>query len=117
MFEKERIASWYRHLMVRGRPGCAGFFQYNPENMLAFLLDPMVADLCGNRYPDETSTMKMKSVIYRKYFLLEPRKKYHGFESILHLDDALRPELELRYGTYNGVCKTPYAELVAKLAG
>jgi hypothetical protein len=116
MFEKERIASWYRHLIARGRPGCAGFFQYNPENMLAFLIDPMVADLCGNRLPTETTTMKIKSMIYSRYFLLEPRKKYHGFENILHLDDALRPELELRYGTYNAIHKTPYGELIANLS-
>jgi hypothetical protein len=116
MFEKERIASWYRHLIARGRPGCAGFFQYNPENMLAFLLDPMVADLCNNRLPSENTTMKIKPMIYRRYFLLEPRKKYHGFENILHLDDALRPELELRYGAHNGIHKTPYEELVASLS-
>lgn len=115
MFEKERIASWYRHLLVRGRPGCAGFFQYNPENMLAFLVDPMVMNLCNNRLPDETTTMKIKPLIYGSYFLLEPRKKYHGFENILHLDDALRPELERRYGAYNGIHKTPYDELVASL--
>lgn len=115
MFEKERIASWYRHLIARGRPGCAGFFQYNPENMLAFLLDPMVADLCNNRIPGEATTMKIKLAVYRRYFLLEPRKKYHGFENILHLDDALRPELEQRFGGYNGIHKTPYDRLVMNL--
>jgi hypothetical protein len=115
MFEKERIASWYRHLMVQGKPGCAGFFQYTPEVMLAFLRDPTMVDLCNNRIPEELDTMRLKSVIYRKYFLLEPRKKYTGFEHIQHLDDRLRPELERRWGAYDGIVKTPYADLVANL--
>jgi hypothetical protein len=116
MFEKERIASWYRHLMVRGREGCAGFFQYNPENMLAFLRDPMMVDLCDNKYPDETDTMRFKPLIYRKYFLLEPRKKYHGFENVLHLGELLRPELERHYATYNGIHKTSYSDLIDMLS-
>ena len=60
--------------------------------------------------------MGIKPAVYRKYFLLEPRKKYHGFENVLHLDDELRPELERRYGAYNGIVKTPYEELVASLS-
>ncbi len=115
MLEKERIASWYRHLIVRNRPGCAGFFQYTPEVMLAFLLDPTIVKLCTNSVPGETDTMNLKPVIYRRYFLLEPRPKYHGFENVMHLDDALRPELERRYGAYNGIVRTPYQDLVASL--
>jgi hypothetical protein len=116
MFEKERIAAWYRHLMIQNRPGCAGFFQYTPEVMLAFLLDPTVVALCNNRYPLETDTVHFKPEIYRKYFLLEPRKKYNGYENILHLADLLQLELERRYGAYNGIAKTPYADLVASLS-
>lgn len=115
MFEKERIASWYRYLVFRRREGCAGFFQYNPENMLAFLLDPTVAALCNNMFPAETDTMNFKPVIYRKYFLLEPRNKYHGCENVLHLDEYLRPELERLFGEYNGVAKTSYTDLIALL--
>jgi hypothetical protein len=112
MFEKERIAAWYRHLIARGREGCAGFFQYTPEIMLAFLLDPTISDLCRNRLGGETDTMGVKPTVYRKYFLLEPRKKYHGFENVLHLDEELRPELERRFGAHNGIVKTPYLDLV-----
>jgi hypothetical protein len=116
MFEKERIASWYRHLMVRNRDGCAGFFQYNPENMLSFLTDCIMEDLCLNRIPNETDTMSLKGAIYRKHFLLEPRPKYHGFENVLHLDDRLRPILERSFGDHNGIVKTPYDKLVAMLS-
>jgi hypothetical protein len=116
MFEKERIASWYRHLMVRNREGCAGFFQYNPENMLSFLTDPIMEDLCSNRLPSEKDTMGLKGTIYRKHFLLEPRPKYHGFENVLDLDDRLRPVLERSFGDSNGIVKTPYDKLIAMLS-
>jgi hypothetical protein len=116
MLEKERIASWYRHLMHRDRTGCAGFFQFNPENMLAFLRDPALATLCTDRGPPAESTSPVKAAIYRRHFLLEPRPKYHGFENVLYLDDALRPELERRFAEHNAVAYTGYAQLLRDLA-
>jgi hypothetical protein len=115
MHEKERIASWYRHLLVERRPGCAGFFQYTPEIMLAFLQDPIMVELCNGRLPDHTDTMKVKAHIYRRHFLLERRVKYTGFENVEHLDAALRPVIEQRHGAYNQIVRTPYADLVASL--
>jgi hypothetical protein len=115
MTEKERIASWYRHLMVQNRPGCAGFFQYTPEIMLSFLKDPLVEDLCRNRIEGHNDTMKLKPIVYRKYFLLEPRTKFTGFENVHHLDEQLRPELEKRWGEFNGIVLTPYEKLLETL--
>lgn len=115
MFEKERIASWYRHLMKNNREGCAGFFQFTPEIMLSFLLDETVSRLCTNQIESFSDTMPIKSQIYRKYFLLEPRKKYHGFENVLHLDERLRPELERRFGDHNAIARFEYRSLVRML--
>ena len=116
MHEKERIAAWYRHLLAKSRAGCAGFFQWNPENMLAFLRDPLVAALCDDRLADEEDSSAVKPVVYRGHFLFEPRPKYHGFEHVMHLDDALRPELERRLGAWNRIAATPYRELLAELS-
>lgn len=116
MYEKERIASWFRHLMLAGREGCAGFFQYNPENMLSFLQDPLMVELCANKRPGHATTMKLKEEIYRRHFLLERRRKYHGFESVMHLDDRLRPELERAFGDHNAIVRTSYADLLEMLA-
>jgi hypothetical protein len=116
MFEKERIAAWYRLLMERDKPGCAGFFQYNPENMLAFLRDPSIVALCENRLPQHSSTMLLKEEIYRRYFLLERRKKYHGFENVMHLDGEFRPKLEQAFGGHNGIVRISYRDLVGILA-
>src|SRR4029078_13063354 len=82
MHEKEQVAGWYLHLLVQRRPGCAGFFQYTPEVMLSFLLDPTVVDLCNNRIEGPSNTADVKARIYGDYFLLEPRPKYTGFENV-----------------------------------
>jgi hypothetical protein len=116
MLEKERIAGWYRHLIAAGRPGCAGFFQYDPSNMLAFLRDPLVAALCEDRLPGIADTAAVKGVVYRRHFMLEPRPKFHGFENVMHLDDALRPELVRRMGAHDAVARTAYRDLLAGLA-
>jgi hypothetical protein len=115
MLEKERIASWYRHLIVLDREGCAGFFQYNPENMYAFLVDEEVAKSCRGEAPYSRDTSAIKALVYRKYFLLEPRSKYHGFENVIHLDALLRPELERKFGDWNAIARTPYSTLVNDL--
>ena len=116
MLEKERIAGWYRHLIAAGRPGCAGFFQYDPANMLAFLRDPVIAALCDDRLPGLTDTTQVKGIVYRRHFLLEQRPKFHGFENVLHLDDALRPELMRRLGAHDAIARTAYRDLLAGLA-
>jgi hypothetical protein len=116
MLEKERIAGWYRHLLATGRAGCAGFFQWDPGNMLAFLRDPMVVALCGGRITGAQDSTVVKAPAYRRHFLLEPRPKFHGFESVMHLDDALRPVLRSRLAGHDAIARTPYVTLVAGLA-
>ncbi|MBL8700029.1 MAG: hypothetical protein JNK67_16745 [Alphaproteobacteria bacterium] len=115
LLEKERIAAWYRHLLSRGRPGCAGFFQFDPQNMLAFLRDPAVVAMCADRLAGLADSRAIKGAVYRRHFLLEPRPKYHGFENVLALDDALRPELERRFGASDAVARTAYGALMREL--
>lgn len=115
LYEKERIASWYRYLMVRGRDGCAGFFQYTPEVMLAFLEEDEVKKFAiSNNILDDTTSFKSK--IYRKHFLLQRRPKFHGFENVIHLDGLLRPELERMFGHWNQIYKTDYGRLIDEIS-
>jgi hypothetical protein len=114
--EKEHVASWYRHLQLRNREGCAGFFQYTPEIMHSFLVDPLVAKLCGDQIPDHTESTNVKAEIYRQHFLLERRIKYHGFENILDLDTGLRTFLTRRWASHDWRFLTPYTELVKSMA-
>jgi hypothetical protein len=117
MHEKERIASWFRYLIASDRPGCAGFFQYLPECILAFLRDPAVAALCTGQGPsDVTNTATLKAELYARHFLLEPRPKYHGYEHVMHLVAPLTLELERRFKLHDAVARTPYDKLVTMLA-
>lgn len=63
---------------------------------LAFLI---AADRCSNKLRTKAITT-IRPVTQDHYFLSKPRTKYHGFENIPHLDDALRLEFELRYGAH-----------------
>ncbi len=116
MLEKERIAGWYRHLMRSGREGCAGFFQFDPGNMLAFLRDPMIVALCDDRIAHARDSTVVKAPMYRRHFLLERRPKFHGFENVMHLDDALRPILRARLPGHDAIARTTYGALVGSLA-
>ena len=75
-----------------------------------------VAALCDDRLPGLTDTTQVKGLVYRRHFLLEPRPKFHGFETVMRLDDALRPELVRRLGAHDAIARTSYADLVARLA-
>jgi hypothetical protein len=111
--EKEQVAAWHRHLQVNNRSGCPGFFQYTPEVMVAFLRDPMVAQLCANQLAEHTDTMAIKAVVYRQHFLLERRPKYTSLENVAALERDLGSALKKRWSTHDARFLTPYAKLLA----
>lgn len=115
MFEREKIAAVYRYLIATETPGQAGFFQWNPEIMYSFLIDPMVRRLVQNQIQNHTSTYYLKSDIYEQYWKLLKRPKYTGFEKIMRLDRQIRPILMERYGLYNQECHIGYTELLNHL--
>lgn len=115
LWEKEKVAALYRFLIARNREGCAGFFQFNPENMLAFLREPILLDLVQNRMPGKISTSSSKYQIYSRHFSLLPRPKYTGYEKIMDLDKAFRAQLEKKYPGSNQIFRTPYPALIRNL--
>lgn len=116
LWEKERIAAWYRHFMLSGREGCPGFFQYTPEIMLAYLRDPMVQDLLNDKLEGEFSTEGIKAKVYAQYWPLQPRTKYTGFEKVLGYELELQSELSARFSASNHIFATPVEMLSAMLA-
>lgn len=117
MYEKELIAAWYRHFQIRDREGAPGFFQYNPENMYAFLVDKTIQDLVNDRIPGKCSSMSSKLGIYQRYWPeLVSREKYTGFELVQEQDAPIRARLaEMHPGTRQ-VHRTEYNDLVGILA-
>lgn len=116
MFEREKIAAVYRYLMATNTPGQAGFFQWNPEIMYSFLVDPMIRRLVSNRVEGHTSTYYLKSEIYENHFKLMKRPKYTGFEKVMALDRRVRAALEEKYQAHTQECYIPYAQLLKALA-
>lgn len=115
LWEKERIASWYRHLMIRKRNGCPAFFQYTPEIMLSYLQDPLVQRLVKNEFPEIVTTEGLKLEIYQQHFNLISRKKFTGFEKLQAEDAILRTQLKKLYSDSDQIVKTDMRELVPML--
>jgi len=110
LWEKEKIASWYRHYMVNDKEGCPGFFQYTPELMLSFINHEIIAN------PDDRSegcsTYYDKNKLYHHFWDMTKRPIYTGFEKFKEWDYNLyRPYLENKFGDYNGVHKTHINDL------
>jgi hypothetical protein len=80
MVEPEPIQSLYRYLITNRLPGVPGFFQWSPELMLAFLVDPLLVKMTKNELQGVESSMDIKAQIYKNYFSFELRPKYRGYE-------------------------------------
>lgn len=110
LWEKEKISSWYRFLAHTNKPGCAGFFQYTPEIMLAFLQDDISRSYWQNPY-NLTST-DLKQPLYGKYFPLRARPKYTGYERLDHLANKYQAKFAEEFAAHNQVVSIPLNKLV-----
>jgi hypothetical protein len=116
LLEKEKIAAWYRHFMVRQRPGCPGFFQYTPEIILSYLRDPFVKALVEDQIPGKLSTESSKLKIYQYHFTLADRTKYTGFERVPEEDRLHRAELVNSFPGTGETAETSVTQLLKELA-
>lgn len=116
LYEKEKIASWYRHLIVRNREGCAGFFQYNPEIILSYLLDPTVRKMTNCEFIGKLTSESSKHLIYSNHFNLEERDKYHGFEKVMDLDIKYRKILLQKFSDANEYFISPVKTLIEQMS-
>lgn len=114
LLEKERIASWYRFFVARNRSGCPGFFQYTPEILLSYLLDPEVVKMVKESVVD--SSAKIKLEMYQQHFPLKTRPKFTGYEKVQHEDHVIRTKLKEIYGDADQIVKTEYNDLVSLLS-
>ncbi len=115
LYEKEKIAAWFRHFIVKRRNACPGFFQYTPEIMLSYLLDPFVQSLTNSEIVGKLSTESSKLAIYQQHFKLVDRPKYSGFEKIQTQDSEFRKILVDRFPGTNEIFKSSVTELKNKM--
>lgn len=101
LYEREKIACWYRFPMARSQPAIPGFFQYTPEIMYSFLIDETCQLLHNNKLIGKLSNKGSKFNIYKKYWPeLIDRKKWSGFEKVLDQDVVLRKKMREEQGMY-----------------
>lgn len=116
LWEREKIASWYRHFLIQRRDACPGFFQYTPEIILSYLNDPMVQSLIQNNLIDQTDTKESKLRIYKQYFDLISRPKYTGFEKVQDLDFKYRKQLKSQFPDSDQIYRTSATQLITQLS-
>ncbi len=116
LVEKEKVATWYRYFIAKNRAGCPGFFQYTPELMLSWMLDPAAVAFWRKHAGLIRDSIPMKFPIYRQHFSLRPRPKFTGFEKVATEDLELRRKLEARFADSVGTFETTAEDLVLSLS-
>ncbi len=115
LFEKEKIAAWYRHFIVSGRDAAPGFFQYTPELMLSWFLDDLGRDLWNDRIIGKLNSVSSKMNLYQRHFAVQDRPKFTGFEKVLAEDAEFRRELRKRFDDCDHIVKTPVPWLISEM--
>jgi hypothetical protein len=122
--EREFIVSWYKFWMFAGITGTAGFHQYTPEQMLAYLTDPLFMELISNKSPSPTSNplsnADIKHAIYQHHYpdsKLAYRKKYTGFENLVLIETLARMKLSERFPFCAEEFTLSYTDMINKLRG
>jgi hypothetical protein len=122
--EREFIVSWYKFWMFAGVTGTAGFHQYTPDQMLAYLTDPIMIDLTKDTLPSKTtnplSNADIKHSIYQKHYPesnLGSRKKYTGFENLVFMETLARIKLAERFPFCAEEFTISYSNMISKLRG
>lgn len=116
LWEKEKIAAWFRHFIYKKRNACPGFFQYTPEIILSYLLDPFVEKLTQSQMIGKLSTASSKLAIYQQHFQLVDRPKYSGFEKIEPQDAYFRKILVERFPGTNEIFRTSVSDLKKRMS-
>lgn len=121
--EKELIVSWHKFWMFAGITGTAGFHQYTPDQILAYITDPIITDLVSNNQPATVEPMNnagVKHLLYYSHYSdsdFLTRKKYTGFEEIADQDNIIREKLKAKYSSNYAEHTVEYHSMVKKLRG
>jgi hypothetical protein len=120
--EREFIVSWYKFWMFAGIAGAPGFHQYTPEQILAYLTDPLVVELINDttisNIAGPVSNADIKHALYQKHYPesnLDSRKKYTGFENLVFLELIARSKLVDQFPICAEEFTISYTNMIAKL--
>lgn len=116
LYEREKVASLYRYLIHQNIEGCAGFFQYTPEQIKSFMDDPIMKDLFSGSYPGKPSNYSLKFDIYSNYYKIKVRPKFTGYENLSENDAKIRSYLLDCFAGSDAVAKTSHQSLEKSLS-
>jgi len=115
MWEREVMATTYRFLLHKNSDGCPGFFQFTPEIMLSFLKEDRIIDLISNKINGKLTSENAKFPIYKKYFDIQERPKYTGFELILKRYYPIMFESVKQYPLNRQIINMKYEDVIDHL--
>jgi hypothetical protein len=99
LVEPEPIQALYRYLIFTGMQGIPGFFQWSPELMNAYIMDPLVQSMIRAKIKGASGSADIKYDIYASYFKVEKRPKYRGFEKFDELMTRKLAEAQMIFKT------------------
>lgn len=104
------MLSLREYMQIKNYDGVASFFHIIPDQAHTLLQDPYVVDML--KANEGTTSNYYKWEIYSKYFKIEPRPKYTGFEELTELENKLREELSKKYHDFDHTIRvTGYREI------
>lgn len=116
--DKEYLCVWNR-LYEQGRiTGTPSFLSWSAETMLAFCLDPTIEKLGNNQLIGKRGTYSSRNEVYSRYFPLEVRPKFTGWEITEKSELFNHPNIQYVIdfkNTYTGIYKKEYNQLVQHL--
>lgn len=73
--------NWFEQNSIHGTPY---FGSYTPGKFIAFLKNRRIQDIVNNKLPGKLGTISSKFIVYNSdnEFNIQPRPKYHGYESV-----------------------------------
>lgn len=121
--EREMICSWYKYWVFSGIHGAAGFHQYTPDQMLAYLTDPIVLKMISDNAPagnDLANNADVKHLLYQTHYAdssLLNRTKYTGFEKLPIAEIISRMKLFERFPFHLAEHAVEYTQMIRDLKG
>jgi len=109
--ESENFACLYRYASKTKINVVPSFFNWSPEMLLSYMNDSYLAQIMSQTGMPYFKSSYAKADIYGRYWSLQRRGKYAGYEKLLEYSKKHRSRLEGIYGDYSSFIFTPVNEL------
>ena len=120
LVEKESVFGWNKHFLSNDIEGCPAFFQYTPEQMYSFLLDPTTISLVNQSEIKTNEFYKMVQYSSAFDIITDDRDVYGGLENYSRLNEMVRKQYyemadHFGYRKYVELLLFEYEELLTML--